>query len=60
MASDKSQITNNKSGTLERTRRDILRNPLEESASLRLQMSNFKLSNVKFLENVTNRSLQGD
>ena len=33
MASDKSQITNNKSCTLERTRCDILRNPFEESDS---------------------------
>ena len=34
MASHKSQITKNKSGTLERTGRAILRNPFEESDSL--------------------------
>ena len=38
MASYKSQITNNKSGTLERTGRAILRNPLELSDSLLLQI----------------------
>ena len=38
IACDKSQITNNKSGTPERTRRAIFRNPLEESDSLRLQI----------------------
>ena len=36
MASDKSQITNNKLDTLKRTGRAILRNPFEESDSLRL------------------------
>ena len=38
MNSDKSQITNKKSGTLERTGHVILRNPLEEGDSLRLQI----------------------
>ena len=60
MASDKSQITNNKSGTLERTGRNILRNPLEESDSLRLQIIWHASERVKFFENVRNRSLQRD
>ena len=38
MDSNKSQITNNKSGTLERTGRTILQNLLEESDSLHLQI----------------------
>ena len=38
MASDKSQNTNDISGTLERTGRTTLRNPLEESNSLNLQI----------------------
>ena len=53
-ASDKSQITNNKSGTLGRTGRAILHNPYEESDSLRLQIIWHASERVKFLENVTN------
>ena len=48
MASDKSQITNNKSGTLERTGRDILRKPLAVSDSLRLQIIWHSSERVKF------------
>ena len=57
MASDKLQITNNKSGTPERTRRAILRNPFEEGHSLHLQIIARK--RVKYLENLTNRPLKG-
>ena len=60
MASEKSQITNNKSGTLERTGRVILRNPLEQSYSLRLKIIWHASERVKFLENVTGLSVQGD
>ena len=51
MAIDKSQITNNKSGTPERTGCAILRNPLEESDSLRLRIISHAWS-IKFFENV--------
>ena len=60
MASDKSQLTNNKSGTREITRRAILRNPSEESDSLRFQIIWHASEHVNFLENVTSRTLQGD
>ena len=51
-------MASDKSGTLERTGRYILRNPHEESDSLRLQINWHALERVKFLDNVTNRSLQ--